>query len=152
MIRYYGCGLDNVYLRNGYKLSKTESGKETLFIENVSELHRALAAWVCDLPRPLTPKEFKFLRVMLGLTQRQLGDLVHVEDQTVSTWERDKHPISEFGDFAVRALMKERISGSLVFEEFLKNLAKQESDKRWEDDAACVEFEAMPHWRRRAAA
>ena len=150
MIRYYGCGLDNVWLRNGYRMARTESGKETLFIENVSELHHALAGWVCDLPRPLAPKEFKFLRVMLGLTQRQLGELVHVEEQTVGTWERGKHPISEFGDFAVRALMKERISGSLAFEAFLRSLARQESDDRWAAEER-VEFEAMPHWRRRAA-
>jgi DNA-binding transcriptional regulator YiaG len=149
MIQYRGCGLDNVFLRNGYRLGRTDAGTETLYIENVTELHRAVAEWVCDLQRALTPKEFKFLRKELDLSQRQLGEFLRVKEGTVSTWERGTFPIDALADVVLRTLVKERISGNAAFEAVLQRLAHHECAQLWED-ATRIEFEATPEWRHAA--
>jgi putative transcriptional regulator len=149
MIQYHGCGLDNVFLRNGYRLGRTDAGTDTLFIENVTALHRAIADWICDLPRKLTPKEFKFLRKELDLSQRQLGDMLQVKEGTVSTWERGTYEIDSLADVVLRALVKERISGNAAFEAVLQKLAKHESEQLWQE-AERIEFEADPEWRHAA--
>ena len=150
MIQYRGCGLDNVFLRNGYKHGRTEAGVETLHIENIDELHRAIAVWVCDLPRPLTPSEFKFLRKELDLSQKQLGSFLHVKEGTVSTWERDTFPIDALADRSIRTLIKERISGNPAFEEVLKKMAAQDCAERWDAHDAIYFEEHSQQWRQAA--
>ena len=35
LYRYKGCGLDNVYLQNGYTVSRLQSGDEVISIEDI---------------------------------------------------------------------------------------------------------------------
>jgi DNA-binding transcriptional regulator YiaG len=87
MYHYTECGLDNVWLSNGYTEKKTAYGK-AVSISNADELHKILAEDLIKKPGRLTGKEFRFLRVQLGLSQSATAKAQGVSEQNVSLWER----------------------------------------------------------------
>ncbi len=87
MYHYQECGLDNVWLSNGYTLKETAYGK-AVSIEQVDALHKLLADELVKKPGRLTGKELRFLRVHLALSQAALGQAQGVSEQNVSLWER----------------------------------------------------------------
>ena len=85
---YTACGLDNVWLANGFTVRATKYG-EGVAIEDVDGLHRLLATILVEKKGLLAGKEFRFLRVHLGLTQQGLAKLMGgVSENAVSLWER----------------------------------------------------------------
>jgi len=104
---YRECGLDYIYLVNGFQKAKTESGDIVVVIDDVAGLHLAIREGIVDLPRPLEPQEFRFLRKEIDVSQRQLAALVGVEEQTVSMWERGNSPIQRPAELLLRAWVKE---------------------------------------------
>lgn len=84
---YTACGLDNVWLANGYKIKKTRHG-EAVAVEDVDGLHRLLTKALIDKHGRLTGKEFRFLRIQLGLSQEALGAMLDFSENAVSLWER----------------------------------------------------------------
>ena len=62
MLQYKGCGLDNVYLANGYERRTTNSGIEVVHIEDRVGLHRTIALTVAMNPLHIDGAEFRFLR------------------------------------------------------------------------------------------
>jgi len=87
MLHYTACGLDNVWLQNGYKVHKTAYGSATS-IHDAAGLHKLLALDLTHKKGRLTGKELRFLRVQLGLSQEALAKLQGVTEQSVSLWER----------------------------------------------------------------
>lgn len=112
LFRYQGCGLDNVYLSNGYHETVSASGEKRLYIENIEGLHNALAQAVADDPASLDAKTFKFLRKEMDMSQRQIGMICGVAEQTVSLWERARVPIPELAGLVLKTLTKEGCSGN----------------------------------------
>lgn len=104
---YKECGLDHVYLVNGYTPTKDADGNEVIVIDDVAGLHLAIREGVVDLARPLTPKEFRFLRREIDVSQRQLALIVGVDEQTVSMWERAQSPIQRSAELLLRAWVRE---------------------------------------------
>lgn len=110
MYHYTECGLDNVWLENGYIQRKTPYGKGVA-IEDADGLHRTLAEALLQKKGRLTGKELRFLRTELGLSQDNLGRCLGATDQSVSLWERTgKVPASS--DALVRLLVIERLCGN----------------------------------------
>ena len=144
MYRYLGCGLDNVWLRNGYELRKTASGNEVVAIQDVVGLHRAIADNLCEIGRPLSGKEFKFLRKELDMSQRQVASMTGVEEQTVSLWEREAHAVNPAAERLLRSLMKETISGNAEVRALLERFC--ELDRECRAAERQLEFEAAPGW------
>ena len=64
MYHYTGCGLPNVYLKNGYEIVKTPYGKGVT-IRDMDGLHLAIGATIVNSPEPLIGHEFRFLRTEL---------------------------------------------------------------------------------------
>jgi len=91
---YTACGLDNVWLANGYTVKKTKYGKGVSIID-IDDLHKLLATQLVEKNGLLSGREFRFLRVQLGLTQQGLGKLLgNISENAVSLWERnDSVPI-----------------------------------------------------------
>lgn len=110
--RYQGCGLDNVFLSNGYHETVSAAGEKSLFIENIEGLHKAIAQMIADDPAPLDAKTFKFLRKEMDMSQRQVSMICGVEEQTVSLWERARVPIPELAALMLKTLTKESCSGN----------------------------------------
>ena len=87
MYHYTECGLDNVWLANGYAKKKTAYGV-AVSVSKADELHKVLAAELINKPARLTGKEFRYLRVMLKLSQGAVAKVQGVSEQNVSLWER----------------------------------------------------------------
>lgn len=87
MYHYTECGLDNVWLANGFTKKKTAYG-EAVSISDADDLHKLLADQLINKPARLTGKEFRFLRVMLKLSQAAVAKMQGVSEQNVSLWER----------------------------------------------------------------
>lgn len=84
---YTACGLDNVWLANGYQVKTTRHGT-AVSVSDVDGLHQLLAKTLIEKPGRLTGKEFRFLRTQLGLSQEALGVLLDFSENAVSLWER----------------------------------------------------------------
>ena len=84
---YTACGLDNVWLANGFKVKTTRHGN-AVAVNDVDGLHQLIAQTLIDKPSRLTGKEFRFLRTQLGLSQEALGTMLDFSENAVSLWER----------------------------------------------------------------
>lgn len=109
MYRYTECGLDNVWLENGYKVHQTPYGTGVSIVD-ADGLDRAIALCLTKKPGRLTGKEFRFLRSLLGLAQHNLADMVGVTEQSVSLWERTGK-VPKQGDAAMRLIVLEKFNG-----------------------------------------
>ncbi len=85
--QYTACGLDNVWLANGFKVKVTRHGN-AVAVNDVDGLHKLIAETLIDKPGRLTGKEFRFLRTQLGLSQEALGAMLDFSENAVSLWER----------------------------------------------------------------
>jgi DNA-binding transcriptional regulator YiaG len=110
-LHYTACGLDNVWLANGFAVKETKYGTG-VSIEDVDGLHRLLASNLVEREGLLTGKEFRFLRVHLGLTQQGLGKLLgDVSENAVSLWER-KDSVPAIYDHWLRMLVIAKFKGN----------------------------------------
>jgi len=108
---YAECGLDYVYLVNGFKFVKTADGESAVVIDDVSGLHKAIREDLVAAARPLSNKEFRFLRREMDVSQRQLATVVGVDEQTISMWERGNSPIQRSAELLLRAWVREYDTG-----------------------------------------
>ncbi|MBB3264065.1 DNA-binding transcriptional regulator YiaG [Azospirillum sp. OGB3] len=105
---YTECGLDDVWIE-GIELHVDLAGKAVYRIPNFPGLHREIArSIVCD-GVGMTGPELRFLRTELGLTQQELGNILHVEALTISRWERGENPIHQNAMTVIRLLAVERL-------------------------------------------
>lgn len=89
---YTGCGLDNIYLVNGFTRHSTPYG-EGVSIACLDELHAAIAESLISKPGRLSPKELRFLRRQLDLTQEGFAKHLATEEQNIGRYERGTTPI-----------------------------------------------------------
>lgn len=112
---YTDCGLDNVYLENGYTRHETPYG-EGMSFDDIDGLHRAIGTALVKSTRPLTGAELRFLRLGMGLSQRELATTLGMEEQAVRRWEKARN--STFpgpADRLVRLLYSEFVDeGGLI--------------------------------------
>ncbi|MEY4725416.1 MAG: hypothetical protein RLZ36_43 [Pseudomonadota bacterium] len=84
---YTACGLDNVWLANGYKVKATRHGN-AVAVNDVDGLHKLLTQTLIEKSSRLSGKEFRFLRTQLGLSQEALAAMLDFSENAVSLWER----------------------------------------------------------------
>lgn len=111
MFQYKGCGLDNVYLANGYERRVTNGGVEVLHIEDLGGLHRTIALSLAVNPLEIAGSEFRFLRKELDMSQRAVAGVLGVQEQTVSLWERGEQPVPQYAAVFISAMVREYFSG-----------------------------------------
>ena len=111
MFQYKGCGLDNVYLANGYERRTTNSGMEVMHIEDMEGLHRTISLTVPVYPLEIGGAEFRFLRKELDMSQRAIAGVLGVQEQTVSLWERGEQPVPQYAAVLISAMAREYFSG-----------------------------------------
>lgn len=98
---YTACGLDDVYLLNGFIIHETQEGRG-VSIERLDDLHRAIALRLVSHRKRLSPKEFRFLRKQMEMTQNELADMLGVDAQTVARYEKGETSISGPADHLIR--------------------------------------------------
>ena len=150
MYHYTECGLDNVWLENGYNVRNTPYGK-AVSIDDADGLHVVLANAVVNKPGRITGKELRFLRVHLALSQSSLGKCLGATEQSVSLWERTgKVPAST--DALVRLLVIESNKGNATVTAILQRIndvdrlvnqkiVAKETRKKWRSEVAAAHDE-----------
>src|SRR5574343_1814532 len=101
LYHYTLCGLDNVWLENGYEILETPYG-EAVQVHDTEGLDRAIALSLIDCPSRLSGKEIRFLRQMMGMSQRDFAALIGTTDQTLARWEKEQHETPETADKLIR--------------------------------------------------
>ncbi len=124
MYHYTQCGLDNVWLENGYKKKKTAYG-QAVAIEGADGLHQTLALELIAKQGRLSGKELKFLRVAMGLSQGGLGKLLGATEQSVSLWERTGK-VPQAADGLTRLLASEKLNGNCKVSEVVERISTVE--------------------------
>mgnify|MGYP001183729677 FL=1 len=110
-LHYKACGLDNVWLANGFLVKKTKFGL-AFSVEDIDGLHHLLACNLVEKSGLLTGKEFRFLRVHLGLTQQGVAKLLGgISENAVSLWER-KDAVPTIYDHWLRMLVIAKLKGN----------------------------------------
>lgn len=127
---YTQCGLDDVYLLNGYKRHKTPYG-EGVAIENVQDLHEAIARHLCLNKAFLNGKEFRFLRKLMDLTQAEVAVYLGCDVQSVARWEKGQTEINGAADKLLRVLYAGSRHFNIEAADLVKKLA--ELDTRMSD-------------------
>ena len=107
---YTACGLDNVWLANGYVVKHTRHG-QAVSVSDVDGLHQLLAQTLIEKPGRLSGKEFRFLRTLLGLSQEALGSVFDFSENAVSLWER-KDTVPSACDQWLRMLVLAKLEGN----------------------------------------
>jgi len=101
---YKSCGLDYVYLLNGYEEKETPYGSGVSF-RAADKLDNVLASMVVATPGRLRGQEVRFIRSMLDLSQKQLADRLGVSRVTVARWEgKSSTPIPGAADRLLRMI------------------------------------------------
>ncbi len=126
MYHYTLCGLDNVFLENGYVVEDTEDGP-CLSVEDMDGLHRVIATDIAAKRGRLSGKELRFLRSMLRLSQQKLGDHTGNQRGTVTRWENgDAIPLSV--EMLVRGLWLGKAKGCPITTELLEEWERQDAE------------------------
>jgi DNA-binding transcriptional regulator YiaG len=152
LYRYRGCGLDNVYLVNGYTSRKLRSGEEIVAIEDIAGLHRAIALMLIESAPALDGKQFRFLRKELELSQRAVALILGNDEQTISLWERRTEPVPQPADLVLRALAKETLSGHPELKKLIERFNSLDREQRAIELQLKFEKEADDGWILKCAA
>lgn len=131
LFHYTDSGLDNVYLASG--VNHFESDDEYgggYSINNLDGLHKVLVLFVANKGAALTPKEIRFLRIEMDLSQKELAHKLDNTDQTISLWERGKVPIPWAESLVLRSMAVGRAWGqSLNLEQLVDELHTKDFDQ-----------------------
>lgn len=84
---YTICGLDNIFILNGYNQSYID-GEEFVSVVDVDGLHRAIGRHLVLHRKSLSPKEVRFLRKTMELTQAELAAKLGNDSQSIARWEK----------------------------------------------------------------
>lgn len=86
-VLYRACGLDEIYLLNGYELAEHD-GDQHMSVTKMEELHQAIGRHLVTHRKGLAPKEIRFLRNTMDLTQAELAAKLGNNAQSVARWEK----------------------------------------------------------------
>lgn len=141
-------GLDNIYLMNGYDIEEVD-GEEYVSVRGIDQLWKAIGLNLVTTKKLLSPKEIRFLRGQMDLTQAEVAALLRVEDQTVARWEKGKVRLSGAADVAFRGVFLStpvaQPEGKHILSQWLENLTKLvEQDSPMSDDILFVKHNQ--HW------
>lgn len=137
---YRECGLDNIYLLNGFDYVETPRGR-SVHIKDLDGLHRAIGMMLVSEKKNLSGKEFRFLRHELNQTQQTLADILGVNVQALARWEkgRTKAPIDGPAQRLLRLLYAEQAKGNQEIIQALRTLA--DLDEQLSEDEEEMAFE-----------
>ena len=86
---YRTCGLEGIFLLNGFTRVEHD-GEEHVSITNTEGLHQAIGRHIVVNRKGLAPKDVRFLRNTMGLTQSDLALKLGTNSQSVARWEKGK--------------------------------------------------------------
>ena len=105
---YLECGLDDVYLVNGFERFETARGT-SVAIKEIDRLHQAIGEHLCRHKKDLSGKEVRFLRREMLMPQAVLAKLLDVAEQTVHRWETEKARMPRASEWLIRLLYMNKV-------------------------------------------
>jgi DNA-binding transcriptional regulator YiaG len=126
--QYKACGLDGVYLLNGFDTVTTSEGVGVT-VRNIDALHDAIGQHLVTERKELSGKELRFLRKEMDLTQAELGRFIGLSSQQVARWEKAESAISQPADYLLRKLYLEHINGEVSLKELVEELDDKDSSE-----------------------
>lgn len=150
---YKACGLDNIYLLNGYHL-EIHDGERYVHVEHELELHKAIGFHLVSQRKALSAKEIKFLRNVMELTQSKLAKLIGTTTQSVARWEKGAFEIPGPAEKTLRFLFLIRNLPRDELETFIQALDRvlgeiEELDDAEGSAAPAAEFYLNDRWEER---
>jgi putative transcriptional regulator len=118
---YKMCGLDNIYLANGFEVHDTSYG-DGISITDVDGLHLEIAKNIIYNGAKPSGKEIRFLRKELSLTQAGIGLLMGIDGQTVARWEKEQTEIPGPAIMLLRLIVEDHISKDELLGHAIKEL------------------------------
>ncbi len=145
MYHYTECGLNNIWLANGFKFHETPYGKGVA-IEAADDLHRVIALGLISHKPRLSGGEFRFLRKELDLSQAALARVLGNDVQSVARWEKSGR-VPKMAERFLRALYREHAEGNARIREIVdrlnemdqkahKKIILEETEQGWQARAA----------------
>lgn len=142
-IHYTPCGLDNIYLLNGY--TKLEfDGEAATSIHDIEGLHNVIGTAICNLRRPLKGAEFRFLRIELDMSQKAVGVLFNKSDQAVAKWEKGEIALPRSVDVLFRNVFMEHIGDNPKVSEMIDQI--NNLDRRQQEKELCFQSDSERGW------
>lgn len=123
---YTESGLQNIYLSNGYKTRKTESGI-AVAIADIAGLHNAIGRNIAAKGH-MTGAEFRFLRKELDLSQTRFAMWVGVSEESVSLWER-RGRVPKMACRFMQSIYLEKLDGNVRITEMVEHLANLDREE-----------------------
>ncbi len=145
MYHYTECGLNNVWLVNGYREEETPYGP-AVAIERADELHRAIALSLVKHKPRLSGGEFRFIRKELDLSQAALAHILGNDAQSVARWEKSGR-VPKMAERFLRALYREHAEGNAHIRELVERLNELDRER----PAKLYFEETEAGWRAKAA-
>jgi DNA-binding transcriptional regulator YiaG len=134
-ILYKGAGLDGIYLCNGFTREE-EDGEWFTHIEDIEGLHRAIALDLVARESPLAPKEIRFIRNTMDMTQADIAQAMAVDVQTVARWEKgETEKIPGPADKMLRIMFIASIIGPERVIEYIREVQKLRREEAVKRDA-----------------
>ncbi len=140
MYHYTMCGLDNVWLENGFEIVETAYG-QGVSIHDVEGLHLAIATNIITRSKRLTGTEVRFLRKELNMSQSALAIALGVSENSVRGWEKSRTDISPPADRLLRLIYLSKVDGDhkalelintiIQVDEELNNMTLVEENDSW---------------------
>lgn len=122
---YRTCGLDNVYLVNGFSIKETRYG-QAVTIDDMDGLHRTIGRRLALKKKDLAGRELRFLRHELGLSQDRLGRLLGRTSQAVARWEKGQARITDPAQSLIRLLYLEHVGGNRKIKALLQEFEERD--------------------------
>ena len=120
MYHYTESGLNNVWLRNGFRNVQTPYGRGVA-IDNVSGLHRAISQTLLRKKPHWSGAEFRFIRKELDMSQAALAFYFGNDVQSIARWEK-RGRVPEMADRFLRMLYREHTDGNEKIIEIIRRL------------------------------
>lgn len=138
---YRACGLDDVYLLNGFERTDSKFGP-AVTITDVEGLHRAIAMSIISEKKTMfSALEVRFLRKEMGFTQEELAKRLGVDVQTVARYEKDQTTLPKPTAIAIALFYILSISTKEVREKIVDELRELvESERHQSETSARRDF------------
>ena len=133
MHKLRGCGLNNVYIKNGYKLENVD-GLDTVAYFDLPNLYKQLARAISLRKDTLNAEEFRFLHKRLGSSQAEVGAIGDKTEQAVAKWGKGTQPVPK----AEANLLRLKVLDALGFRADLAKVDEQLSAEGSEGDSPYV--------------
>lgn len=145
---YRGCGLEGIYLCNGYEIEEMDGDRYT-HVRDAEALHRVIALNLVEHRKTLTPAELKFIRIAIDMTQSELAKALGVSSQTVARWEKGQVELPGPADRMLRVLVLVAMLPDEELAQLVRDLTKA-LDEMDESATTPLQFKHDVEWKEAA--